>query len=271
MTLAVLWYRKDMGQLWCAADSRLSKVDGVITDCGPKIIPVPIVCYKYHKDESQKKWLPESTHSFGFAFAGSSLAALSTHAIVCACTQALTIKGDVQIPVSVEEISKLFVSVGERQVLEMSERLGALDSAHSYFFDFMVFGYCPREHKAKAFVGVSSLVDSFHINVAELLIGKNNFFVIGSGEQEFVRLIKEADGMPGNGVMTALNTMLKQETRADVGGNFQIGVVDKKGFRLAPILDTSNGLDQAKATFLGMDVTSLSFEGYGIGYEAIKI
>ncbi|MGE1156564.1 hypothetical protein [Pseudomonas kitaguniensis] len=269
MTLAVIWYRENFGQLWCAADTRISGDARVLTDSGPKIFPVPVVC---HESLSSTKWRVCKRYSFGFAYAGSTLAAMSTHAIASACTQNFAQKMGLNKPISVESVANLYADIGTRQIIEMSSRQGALEFQSQSFFDAFIFGFCPSENRFVAFVIVSSTAGgAFHFNIARVVLGDRNYLPIGSGESEFVSLMTELKGNKDAGVITTLREMVKRETRKDVGGHLQIGVTTKKGFNVVPVLDTSNGPGEAFVSFLGWDATSYKgLDGYTIGYSAIK-
>jgi hypothetical protein len=269
MTLAVVWFREKLGELWCAADTRISGGARVLTDSGPKIFPVPVVC---HEHVNNTKWRVCKRHSFGFAYAGSTLAAMSTHSIASACTQNFAQKKGFKKPIGVESVANLYAEIGNRQVIEMSSRQGAADSQSQFFFDAFVFGFCPAENRFTAFAIVSSIADGeFHFNVAPILIGPGQYLPIGSGESAFVALMTELKDEPDAGVISTLREMVRRETQSDVGGHLQIGISTKQGFNVVPVLDTSNGPGEAFVSFLGWDATSYKgLDGYTIGYSAIK-
>lgn len=278
MTVVVVWYQEKQGELWCAADSRISVANRdptdsgpnrVLTDSGPKIFPVPVVC---HEHLNGIKWRVCKRHSFGFAFAGNTLSAMSTHSMASACTQNFARKKGYNKPISVESVANLYAEIGTQQVKEMSARLGAAESRVQYFFDAFIFGFCPTENRFVAFVIVSSIAGGeFHFNIAQVKIGPGYYLTIGSGEAAFVSLMDELKGEPDAGVISTLREMVNREIQSCVGGNLQIGVSSKQGFRVVPVLDTSNGPGEAFVSFLGWDATSYQgLDGYSIGYSAIK-
>lgn len=269
MTLAVLWYREKFGELWCAADSRISGPARVLTDSGPKIFPIPVVCYEHLKND---KWRVSKRHSFGFAFAGSTLSAMSTHSIASACTQNLAQKKGFKKPITVEAVANLYAEIGCRQVIEMSARAGAGDNQLQFFFDAFIFGFCPSEQRFIAFVIVSSVAGGeFHFNVAKAPTQAGRYLPIGSGEASFVALMDELRNDQDAGVMSTLREMVRREVRDDVGGHLQIGVAKKSGFQIVPVLDTTMGPNQAFVSFLGWDATSYqAVDGYQIGFSAIR-
>ncbi|WP_129212668.1 hypothetical protein [Crenobacter cavernae] len=271
MTIVVLWYRQKFGQLWCAADSRLSSGASTLTDSGTKILPVPVVC---RHQESGSRYVTHTHFTLGFAFAGSSLTALNAHAIASACTQNLASGQGYVKPPSVEAVADLFKSVAEHTIRDAAWRLPAPDEAgQRYFFEAMIFGYCRVAKSFKAFAIVPNITSgSFEMMKGELILGDHGYHLMGSGANDFVLLTEEMH-MSGveTGVMISLAEMLKRQNRTDVGGHFQIGISDRHGFELRPILNTLPGPLDRRITFLGMDVTSLpKIDNYSVGYAAIS-
>jgi hypothetical protein len=79
MTLAAVWLHAP-GRIHAIADTRISAGAGnVYTDHGPKILPLTVVCRK----PGPSGFIDQEVYrrEFGFAFAGSTLTALSSHAL----------------------------------------------------------------------------------------------------------------------------------------------------------------------------------------------
>lgn len=270
MTIAVLWYRESLDELWCASDSRLSAGDRTMSDSGPKILPVPIVC---HKQETAGRYVRTHTHSFGFAFSGSTLSAISTHALVTACTQNFATAKDIENPPRLESIAELFRVVAEHYIREMSGRdTGSLNPT-AYFFDAFLFGYCPVAREYQGF-GMAPNITGPELKMLKstMRIQPHIFHPIGSGAKAFVELSRELDRTHKNpGVIVTLREMLKRERVQTVGGHFQIGIAHRAGFDLQPILNLAEGPLNRKLTFLGWDVDSIGeVDSYRIGYRAIS-
>lgn len=271
MTIVVLWYREKFDELWCAADTRISRgQSGPATDNGPKILPVPVVC---HHNDGGTSWAQASNHSFGFAYAGSTLSAISTHALATACTQNLAATKGAEKPISLEAVANLFHSIGQHYITDMSSRLGATERPEAYFFEGMIFGFCPATHAFKAFAIVPSLATgAFQMHIAEMILGPNRFHPMGSGTQAFLELDAELSKSHRDpGVMTTLSEMLCREVQPDVGGHLQIGICTKEGFNACPVLNSGEGPEQRFVSFLGWDVAPATalLEGYRVGYRAI--
>jgi hypothetical protein len=271
MTIVVLWYRETLRELWCAADTRISIPAGTATDNGPKILPVPVVC---NEDRGRNSWHAARRVSFGFAYAGSTLTAMSVYAMATACTQNLASRGRGSRLPTVEEVARLFLSVAEHYIRDMSSRLGTGARVDQYFFSGMVFGYCLVARRYKAFLITPILQEvGFEMTFAEMSTDAHQIHPMGSGKQAFLDLgDRLANTHPDPGVFTTLGEMVRSEVQLGVGGHLQIGVCNQSGFRLIPILNAGGPAGTATVSFLGLGVTDASpFEGYEIGYNAVRV
>lgn len=270
MTIAVLWYRQKLDELWCATDSRISRGDVTTTDSGPKVLPVPIVC---HRSLAGPNYVRSHAHSYGFAFAGSSLAAVSTHALVTACTQNLATAEELKTPPSLEKVAELFRTVAEHYIADMSARATGTSNPTAFFFEAFIYGFCPVTNAYGAF-GIAPNIQGPQLKVlrATMDLRPGAFHPMGSGADAFVALNEEINRTHKNpGVIVSLREMLKREPVPTVGGHFQIGVAHRGGFALRPILNLREGPLNRKVTFLGWNVDSIgSLDGYRIAYEAFS-
>lgn len=270
MTLAVLWYREKFQELWCAADSRIASGGSIATDSGPKILHIPIKCFE---TSAPMQFTQTHNYGFGFAFAGSTLAAISTHALATACTQNLLSNEPNARPVRLQVVAELFRKVGEHFIKDISSRLTGAINPTQYFFDCFIFGYCPVARSYQGFAIVPNTTGpDFRMVLGNLMLRSGGFHLIGSGEQKFLEIMEEITRTHENpGVVVALREMLRRETQADVGGHFQIGVAHKQGVDLRPILNLGTGPMNRTLTFLGWNVDSLGqLDGYRIGYQAFS-
>lgn len=265
MTLLVVWHRHHSNEVWCAADTRLSRGNAVATDHGPKIFPVPVQCHV--QQGKGNSWRSVRRFSLGFGFSGSSLAATSTHALATACTQSLASKDGRDKPVSVEAIAELYRRVGENQIRDLAGRV--VTSPEANFFKGVVFGYC---WVRKSFAGfqIEPLVDAdgFSMQMSELALVPHIFYPLGSGTEDFLRLNHELRNHPDAGVLTTLNHMVAQGEHPEVGGSIQIGISSRAGFELRPVLNLA-GPQNRQVTFLGWDVAQApDLDGYRVGFRA---
>lgn len=151
-----------------------------------------------------------------------------------------------------------------------SRKMGTLSNPQQYFFDSFIFGFCPKEKIYKAFALVPGYNETkFWIHKAHVIVKKLTYTPIGSGADRFIQLSDELGKTQLDpGVVPTLNEMLKREDRLDVGGYFQLGVADRKGFHLVPILETE-GERRGNISFLGWDVPlSGETDGFTVGFSA---
>jgi len=271
MTIAVLWFDEKSNQLCCAADTRISRGISAATDNGPKILPVTVACFE--EVSGRRIWLPTQAQSFGFAFSGSSLSAMSAYALATACTQNLNAAPGHKRPVSLAAVAGLFRTVAQHYIVDMSSRTGRCEPQNSFFFKAMVFGFCRVSRGFKAFVIEPSMAGgACQIGMDELPIAADLLHPMGSGAEDFTKLHASRDrrGEDPDPVRT-LEEMLTNEIRHDVGGSIQVGVCGQNGFRVLPVLTFGNGVAQPTVSFLGWDVAAAGdVDGYEIGYNAIS-
>ncbi len=195
-----------------------------------------------------------------------------TYSLAAACTQNLCGTQDSPRSVSVEAIAGLFRDVAAHYIVDMASRLGMRDSPQQYFFDGLVFGYCPVAAGYKAFRIGPSVVDGMvQIEATELPLDIGTVHAIGSGREEFGRLYVRAANASGvANPISVLKEMLRSQAVEDVGGHIQFGMDDNSGFRILPIVIEEGDPRNWPTTFLGWDSMSASpINGYTIGYRAV--
>jgi hypothetical protein len=262
MTLVVCWKQND--EINCVADTRISGEHVTITDSGAKIFIVPIVTYL---PENSSFGLATS-HSYGFAFAGSTLAALNTHALVSSCTQQLFNK-DRRTPPSIRSVAELYAKVGTHYLRD----LNFAKNQNFITFTGLLFGFCPSSRKFQVY-SIDSHVDSipFGMSVHEHNISGSKRVVFGSGSAAFsdcskARVHRGESDHP----MDVFSEVLLSGSVKSVGGYPQYGTARKEGMSLRPLLMPSEkDVDVATTTILGLDLCELGkVDDFDIGFEAI--
>jgi hypothetical protein len=173
MTLAAVW-RVDE-QIYAIADTRISRSPGsILTEHGPKILPITVLC----KQEDPSSMVERISHgtTFGFAFAGATLPALSTHALANTLFQNLLGQTG-SPPPGLDEISSSIAEIGLRYMREIGEVAGL-----AALFSAIVFGFCIKTSRFRAFE-IRPLMDRcpLQIDVSEHdLYGPDSLLVIGS-------------------------------------------------------------------------------------------
>jgi hypothetical protein len=275
MTVVALWYREHENKLKCAADTRFSRGRDekltITTDSGPKIFAVPVICRE--ERANPLGWPVTHSHSFGFAYSGAVVPALSAFALASACTQSLTCAPGKSRPVSIESVGKLFRTVALHCIADASSRLGQLDDLRTHFFAGLIFGYCPVRLEYTAYKFEPSLdSNSLTVTMEHLPIGPNFLYVMGSGAKEFLAAGEKRKETTGfYEPIKVLKTMLGEETRQDVGGYIQFGESGVGDFRILPVIEPNDSNSaEWPVTFLGWDFTGADeVSGYKIGYNAV--
>lgn len=266
MTIVALWYRERYGELWCGSDTRVTCADAALTDSAPKILPVPILC---HRQIEGPRFELIHRHSLGFAFAGSTLAAVSSHALLAACTQNLLVESEGTHALAIESVAELLRSIGETTIRDMSSRQN-----RDVVFEAMIFGFCPVARAYRGFAIVPNRTDgSLRMVMGQLLLEPGRFYLLGSGEQSFLELHAElAATHPDPGVLTTLAAMVQGDAQHDVGGHVQIGVASTDGFRVLPVIEPGDGPGHRSLTFLGFDLANgIRVGGCRIGFHAAGV
>ncbi len=267
MTVVATWYREKFGEVWCVSDTRISSGSTTATDSGPKMLPIPVATFR---QVAGANWFPHEQFTIGFAFAGSTLAALSAHALVSACTQNLARNRENVKSPSVRGIAEMVRRVGEHYVRDISSRMvGTQSDPTVYAFQAHVFGHCRAEHRYVGFLIYPEFSPAaFSMKCHELRLEAGHVWPMGTGAEKLIEIMTELDraSLP-SGVIIALREMLKRDATPGVGGYFQCGIARPDGFRLYPILNFGGALDR-HVTFLGFSTSSLGeFEGHHIGFQ----
>ncbi|QGZ55086.1 hypothetical protein [Paraburkholderia acidiphila] len=276
MTVVALWYSGHSKKLMCAADSRFSrgKDEHTVrtTDSGPKIFPLPVVC-REEQAALAMAWPVSRSYTFGFAYAGTALPALSTFALASACAQNLCSPPSGSGPVSVESVAELFREVADRYIREMSETLGVCDEISSYYFTGLIFGFCPVRAEYAAYkIQPWTETGLLEVRITPLPLGPGDLHLIGSGASTFLADSEKRRQEKGfHDPIKTLKAMLGEEWKKDVGGHIQYGECRQGDFRILPLITPTDG-DPARwpVGFLGWDVSGMDVSGYSIGYNAIE-
>ena len=277
MTVVVTWYRKKLDEVWCASDSRITSGLVVATDSGPKILPIPILTHE--SVDGGPPWKPCEQFTLGFAYAGSTLSAVSTHALGSACTQTLARNKPDTPPPTVRGVADLFRKVAEHYIRDISSRMvGSQVDLTLYLFYAHIFGFCRVSKQYKLFLLQPELsTNSFSMKLMELDLQMSSpgdgvqVYPLGSGAEKIVGIMEElTKAGKVTGPVPALYEMLKRNTAPDVGGYFQCGVANRSGFTLRPIINIGGSLDR-HVTFLGFSISEAGdLDDHHIGYAAFR-
>ncbi|WP_439865562.1 hypothetical protein ACTAB9_14425 [Pseudomonas syringae] len=275
MTLVVAWIDQESGKLWCAADTRISNQNGILTDSGPKVFEVPVVLNEFCHVEAVG-WKAYSRYTFGFAFAGSALAALATHLRTTSCTVNLRLDRERPIEsqkLNLARIAMLYGEIGGLQIKEMCSRMGPNQKPESVYFKGLVFGYCPLEKRYRVFILEPRIAhNDFVLHVGEVAnLVPDRCIVIGSGAGRFFDRVKEPR-KENEGILELSKSIVDEEERVDVGGYLQVGICSEEGFKNVPIVQAGPSREGVEVNFLGYDISRYrNIVGFEVGYFAIHI
>jgi hypothetical protein len=215
MTLVAVW-RHAPGRIHAIADTRISSgLGGIYTDHGPKILPVTMIC-RQPKPSGGFFDQVKHRHEFGFAFAGSTLTALSTHALANILCGNLAGLQDTPPP-TFDEIAYAVATISLQYTREICS-----------VFSAILFGYCPRTGQSLAFelqpsVGASGI----QIDLTKHILDENNVIIIGDKPQLLRDEIEKIRANVTHGInfadapMNALRGMINQNAIGSVGGSVQ--------------------------------------------------
>lgn len=267
MTICVLTFDEIEQEFLCFADTRIRVGQSTVTDSGAKMLPIPVAGYAA---VGNGQFTRVVDHTFGFAFAGSTLAAINTYAMATACSQSLTKLGADHNPppeIAIEELAELFRRSAEHYILEMSSRMVVPGQPISrYFFQAVIFGFCPRTKAFKAFaISPNTSEPQVKVITASMQVENGCHHPFGSGVDSYKKIGDELHVSGRNPtIVSTLLELIKREERGDVGGHLQVGIANKLGFSLVPTLAFGG-----KAHYLGVNVEGESpLQGFRIGFKA---
>lgn len=253
MTLILAW-RTNAG-LCVLADTRISGGGEIQTDAGPKIFLTPIVINQWVDGQFETEKANRPT--LGFAFAGSTLSAQSTHAIAVTCLQNLVARQPGEHP-TVEDVAAFYARCGAQLVDERRSHR----AVSGYEFAGVIFGRSALDETCEIFeVSVRIGQDGKAIGEYEKVVLDQTapLYLLGSGQRAGLDLVNEALArgdlvQPGE----ILRKMVASPDLVDVGGHLQLAVSARDGVSLRPIL--RGGLN-VSFKVLGLDIATLGHVG----------
>jgi hypothetical protein len=268
MTLVAWWIWDN--DLWCAADTRISREDeSTVSDTGAKIFLIPV---SYGIDQEKLEHF-----TLGFSFAGATLPAQNTHAIASTLCQMLRAEHAGVVP-SAKTVATVYAKVAEHVLRDINSRL-PLDRAQR--FEGIVFGFCPIEARLKAFELFPKIgPHSFTVDIIECSPVSGNVRGIGSGAQEFDRQLDLKNNIGENRrVLDAFMSVISGDAVRSVGGYPQIAIARQSGVELAMLLSQDDENPDLAAPMVngfntkligGLEGFSLGFKALGLGVERVR-
>jgi hypothetical protein len=251
MTLLVC--HRDDGVVTLLADTRISGDLGALTDSGPKILGVPVVVSQAADAPS-----PPVRAMFGFAFAGSTLAAMSTCALASSCLQSLVTPETPRIP-SALEVARLFGRVGTRYIREIQSP-----------FEAFLVGPPEGDGQPRAFSLAPTLADGLvAMQCQQLDPARRGLWALGSGARPYVAWAQARRGA-WETIIETVEAFIRANVDPKVGGHLQCGRCDAGGFSPYMTLKVEPDGHTVTSSFLGVDEHELGLvDGLDMGPAAI--
>lgn len=269
MTVATIW--EESGLLWAVADTRFS-VRGEttpwqpVTEHGVKLFPLSIIVRAPGTNGFFDAVALQTT--IGFMYAGENGPAFATYAFCSSVLQNLVVtNGDMP---RFADISNFIARSAERFMRDWGSRW-----REHWRFEAFVFGWCARCSLLQTYKLQPRTSDGLAVQVERIDTGTPA--VIGSGAPAFreqLRLLQQGGDTFGRTArlpLLAVEQLVANEVQDDVGGDIQIGTVDRNGLRIATrVRPEVAGQSSAKITFLGIDTLDLgSIGSCDIGFRGI--
>lgn len=231
MTLAAVWMGDQ--RLYAVADTRIVRSPGnVLTEHGPKILAINLVC----KQPSQSGFFDRVTYrnTLGFAYAGSSLAALCTHSLVNTLFQTLIAGPGTRAPL-LRELAATIAKVSEHYMREIGQL-----SAAAGLFQSIVFGYCVVSDRFEAFTIRPHISEgSMSVEIAEESLSPDAVVIIGTDPERLRERTAEIRAAAAHPVVfadaprRALRSIIDAGNQdSTVGGAVQYAWVTRGGLEL---------------------------------------
>ncbi|MET3855671.1 hypothetical protein [Rhizobium sp. OAE497] len=243
----------DFPVLKIVADSRLSngKGEGFLTDIAPKIFSIEM---------RSVNAAGHITHfaPYGFAFAGSTLAAALTHSTAQFLLNSL-FSNENYLPPSVEDVSAVYLDVAKKHIEQLSAPFSA-----------MIYGYDVGSNVFRAYALNSATKPSFELRKTEIDLDAA-FFRIGSGSEYFDTIFAEMGGGDVD-CSSVIEQMIRRKVHRSVGGFIQMAIVDRSGFHHVPVIESIDDSALSAVKFMGADVdTIFRPRGFKFGTMAMTL
>lgn len=221
MTLVAVWKFDEQSRIHAIADTRIKGAPGVLTEHGPKILPLVMICRKpkasggFYDQEAYRA-------EFGFAYCGSTLSALASHALANILCSNLIGLPDAPVPI----MDDIAAAVGAVSLQYMSE-IGQLGGEGS-LFGAILFGHCPRSGQSLAFEYRPSTGNGpLSLDIRKHVLTESDVVIIGTGAdilRERIEAIRADASHPiiaSDAPQKALESIISEGVIDSVGGVVQ--------------------------------------------------
>jgi hypothetical protein len=154
-----------------------------------EIFQVPVFCRKTSSSAAERRVGDMSRlyrTNYGFAFSGSTISALGTHALASACCQNLASSTKISPP-SVEDVANLYRKLAEIQIGEMCSRLNPAEW-WSRLFKGYVFGHCLKTKRPEIFaINCQVSTTAFDVAVERIIAVPGMYYPMAAGQSRLLK------------------------------------------------------------------------------------
>jgi len=249
--VTLLVCHREAGRLNLYADTRISGAEGALSETGPKILTLPIRVSHGHPEP-----LPPVPGAYGFALAGSTLAAMSAFALASNILQSLVTPEPPRLP-SVAGVAELLRKLGEHYGRETG-----------LVFEGFVVG--PDSEGGEPFgfsIGPAMNENRFTMVTSELDRDRRGLWALGSGAAPYMEFAQAHRPWPA--VLNSVRAFIAANVDPKVGGHLQVGRCEADGFSPHMMLEPgTDGL--VTASFLGVRDDEIGLvDGLDLGVDAM--
>lgn len=236
MTLCAIWEHDGMFHL--ASDSRITFGQSGIADIAIKIGREYYAIYGPSDKDGNKEKI--ASGDLAFCFAGSGIGAIfMKESLSGILTELQVVPGEADI--SMAGLSQLIFEAYKAISIELGKVI-----KDKSFVDLIIAGHCIEERKYRSFRIYPIPFDqnshtSQQYKIEEILHGESNYLFIGSGkdaaEGEFK---KQEEGGLSKRILKTFRSIIKDDSRPDVGGHLQYGRFKNKKFQTHGVMENTD-------------------------------
>lgn len=263
MTAIAIWCNHEIPEnpgLWIAADSRVSDSDGdLLINDAAKIFALPVIGRTVGAEGLFTQL--HYTHSYGYCFAGDTLLGQNAYlSLLPLLTNLVSLSDNPDCIPPLADVASYI----HRYLSFTFDDCKVRRTEHS-LFEVAVFGHCARTNRLSVYHfitrhdddGVYKVTCKSHEHMQE-----NNFIYLGARNLDIPSKIEaalRAASIPGRPTSRAPRYVIQDHidnvSAPTIGGDLQLGIADKFGFRAFPLLKPSVE-GSAIISYLGRDLSS---------------
>ncbi len=260
MTAIAIWCNQENDStpsLWVAADSRVTSPNrAILVEDAAKVIGLPIVCRSPGPTGFFSNIYYE--HTIGYCFAGSTLMGQNSYLGFAPMLSNL-ISPTGYVP-SMADIARHVLALLRLTFDEYKFRVG-----QGAVFEAAIFGFCHRNNKLSTYHFHPEMIDGTVQLTSTAYEGMraNEFAYLGDEGESMRANIARAfagEATPGRPLSRApryvIQDRIDDETSESIGGDIQLGIADRFGFRpLTLCKPRAHGQSAAYMSYLGRELT----------------